>query len=156
MLISTPFAGFRDFILRGNVVDLAVAVVIGSAFTQLVNAFVAAFITPLIGMIGSQDATNALTFTVLGSVFPYGLFITALITFIIVCTIIYFAIVLPLMGWMSRLFPKRECPECLSDDLDAKATRCKYCCSVLPPLPKDRKVVAEDVDEVITNPNGNA
>ncbi|KAG7675258.1 hypothetical protein Ndes2526B_g08126 [Nannochloris sp. 'desiccata'] len=132
-------SGFRDFVLRGNVVDLAVAVVVGGAFKELINAFVAAFITPLFGMIGSSDATANLTFTANGSVFPYGLFINAVISFIIICFIVYVAIVLPLMGLMSRLFPIRTCPECMQEDIPVTATRCKYCCSVMEPIMKKSK-----------------
>jgi len=129
-------AGFRDFILRGNVVDLAVAVVVGSAFKDLIDAFVTSFITPLFGMIGSTDSTKDLEFTANGSTFPYGLFIDALIAFILICFIVYVAIVYPLMGLLARLFPSRTCPECMQDDIPVTAIRCKYCCSVLEPMMK--------------------
>ena len=125
---------FRDFILRGNVVDLAVAIVVGGALKDLVNAFVAAFITPLIGMIGTGNA-NDLYFVVLGSKFNYGLFINALLSFIIICTMVFFFIVLPLMRLLVRVYGEmRVCPECLQEDIPGKATRCKYCCASLPPL----------------------
>lgn len=145
-------AGFRDFILRGNVVDLAVAIVVGGAFKDLVDAFVAAFITPLIGMIGTGNS-NQLYFVVLGSKFQYGLFINALISFLIICILIYFLVVVPLMSLMRRVYPNlaflRSCPECCMDDLPGTATRCKYCCSSLPPLPKDSSSNPEDEEVVI-------
>jgi hypothetical protein len=119
---------------------LAVAIVVGGAFKDLINAFVAAFITPLIGMIGTGNS-NELYFVVLGSKFQYGLFINALISFLIICTLIYFIVVVPLMSLMRRVYPNlaflRSCPECCMDDLPGTASRCKYCCSSLPPLSKD-------------------
>jgi large conductance mechanosensitive channel len=132
---------FKKFVLRGNVVDLAVAVVIGAAFAAVVSAFVADFITPLIGAIfGKQDFKN-LFFTVNHSQFNYGAFVNALVSFLIVATVVFFAVVLPLNALMKRmnLLPKeepepetRECPQCLSD-IPVAAHRCAFCTSEVTP-----------------------
>ena len=126
---------FKKFVLRGNVVDLAVAVVIGAAFTAVITAFVKDFITPLIAAVfGKQNFSN-LYFTVNHSRFDYGAFINALLSFLIVATVVFFAVVLPLNALMKRmnLQPKdepepetRECPECLSD-IPVAARRCAFC-----------------------------
>ena len=125
---------FRDFIMRGNVVDLAVAVVIGAAFTQVVNAFVADLITPLIGAItGGDEFFAEKSFTVNGSEFLYGDLINQLLTFLIVAAVVFFAVVKPLNTLMARLRPERpvdrptrDCPECLSSIPEA-ARRCAFC-----------------------------
>jgi large conductance mechanosensitive channel len=88
--------GFKEFVLRGNVIDLAIAVVIGAAFGAVVTAFVADFITPLIAAIGGQRDFSALTFTVHKSTFKYGEFINAVISFVLIAAAIYFVVVLPL------------------------------------------------------------
>ena len=88
--------GFKEFILRGNVVDLAVAVVIGAAFTQVVNALVKDIITPVIAAIGGKPDFSTLSFTINKSTFLYGDFINAVISFVIVAAAIYFIVVLPL------------------------------------------------------------
>ena len=126
---------FKKFILRGSVVDLAVAVVVGVAFTAMVTAFVADLITPLIAAIfGKQDFGN-LYFTVHNSRFKYGSFLNAVISFLIVATVVFFAIVVPLTALMRRLnlVPTEEpapqtrpCPECLSD-IPVAARRCAFC-----------------------------
>jgi large conductance mechanosensitive channel len=132
---------FKKFILRGNVVDLAVAVVIGAAFTAVVTAFVKDFITPLIGAIfGTQDFSN-LYFTVNHSEFNYGAFINALLSFLIVATVVFFVVIIPLNMLMKRmnLLPKeepepetRDCPQCLSD-IPVAAHRCAFCTSEVTP-----------------------
>jgi large conductance mechanosensitive channel len=132
---------FKKFVLRGNVVDLAVAVVIGAAFTAVITAFVKDFITPLIAAIfGKQDFSN-LYFTVNHSQFNYGAFINALLSFLIVATVVFFAVVLPLNALMKRmnLLPKeepepetRECPQCLSE-IPVAAHRCAFCTSEVTP-----------------------
>jgi large conductance mechanosensitive channel len=94
--------GFRDFIMRGNVVDLAVAVVIGAAFKSVVDAFVNSIITPLIGAIGGNKSFSSLHFTIHKSVFTYGLLIQALISFLLVAGAIYFVVVLPLNALAER------------------------------------------------------
>ncbi len=88
--------GFKEFILRGNVVDLAVAVVIGAAFGAVVNSFVKDIITPIIAAIGGQPDFSTLTFTIHHSTFRYGAFINAVISFVIIAAAIYFVVVLPL------------------------------------------------------------
>lgn len=124
--------GFRDFLLRGNVVDLAIAVVIGAAFGVLVTAFVKDLITPLIAAIGGQPNFSALSFTINKSHFLYGDFINALIAFIILAAVIYFFVVVPYNRLMKRYkpmpepAPMRECPFCMSN-IPAAATRCPFC-----------------------------
>lgn len=130
---------FRDFVLRGNVVDLAVAVVIGAAFGAVVTAFVADFVTPLIAAIGGQPDFSRLTFTVNDSVFRYGDFINKLISFTIIAAVVFFFVIKPLNTVMARLKPQppvdqptRACPECLSDIPEA-ARRCAFCTAQVAP-----------------------
>ena len=124
---------FRDFVLRCNVVELAVAVVIGAAFGALVAAFVSSFITPLIAAIGGKPDFSALAFTINGSRFTYGVFFNAVITFLIIAAVIFFFVVRPLNAMMARFKPEpavdrivRPCPECLSD-IPEDARRCAFC-----------------------------
>ena len=130
--------GFRDFITRGNLLDLAVAVVIGTAFTAVVTAIVKDLITPLIAAIGGQPNFSKLTFTLHHSLFLYGDFLNALITFLIIAAVVYFLIVAPMARIMAR-FAKtvevttRECPECLST-IPIAATRCSSCTVQVPPV----------------------
>jgi large conductance mechanosensitive channel len=128
---------FKKFILRGNVVDLAVAVVVGVAFAAVVTAFVNDLITPLIAAIFGKPNFSGLTFTINHSQFRYGSFINALLSFLIIATVVFFAVVVPLTALMRRLnvLPKDEpepethpCPECLSD-IPVAARRCAYCTS---------------------------
>jgi large conductance mechanosensitive channel len=125
--------GFRDFILRGNVIDLAVAVVIGGAFGTIVTALVKDLITPLIAAIGGKPDFSNLFFTINGSKFMIGDFVNALISFLIMAAVIYFLIVLPMNAVMKRINSgknvdptEKTCPECLSQ-IPIKAKRCKYC-----------------------------
>ena len=113
--------GFRDFILRGNVVDLAVAVVIGAAFGAVVTSFVANIITPLIAAVFGQPDFSALTFTINGSKFLYGTFINSVVSFLLIALAVYFVVVVP-MNKMAELRARgkapedattRQCPECL-------------------------------------------
>ena len=132
--------GFRKFLLRGNVVDLAVAVVIGAAFGTVVTAFVAGFVTPLIGAFGGVPDLSAWTFTVNGSVFRPGVFLNALIAFVIVALVVYYFVVMPVQRMIDRHRPDdtapapatRECPECLSK-IPAAARRCAYCTAPVSP-----------------------
>jgi large conductance mechanosensitive channel len=132
--------GFRDFILRGNLVDLAVAVVIGAAFTAVITALVKDLITPLIAAIGGKPNFSNLAFTINSSRFQYGEFLNALITFLIVAAVVYFFVVQPVAALLDRLMPKKEvgptrgCPECLSD-IPAAARRCSFCTSEVQPEP---------------------
>ena len=123
--------GFRDFILRGNVVDLAVAVIIGAAFTGIVTSLTTDLINPLISAIGGKPDLSALTFTVHGGVFKYGNFLNALISFLIVASVVYFFVVLPINSLLLRLrgpapSTTKPCPQCLGD-IPLAATRCKFC-----------------------------
>ncbi len=129
--------GFRDFILRGNVIDLAVAVVIGGAFGSIVTALVKDLITPLVGAIGGNHDFSNLYFTVNDSKFMIGDFINSLISFIIIASVIYFLIVLPMNTLTKKISAGKKvdpsdktCSECLSL-IPIKAKRCKYCTSVL-------------------------
>ena len=124
---------FRDFILRGNVVELAVAVIIGAAFGVIVTALTASFITPLIALIGGKPDFGSLVFTISDTEFPYGQFLNALISFLIIAAVVFFFVVRPLNTLMARLRPEpavdrvvRPCPECLSDIPEA-ARRCMFC-----------------------------
>jgi len=102
---------FRAFILRGNVVDLAVAVVIGAAFTAVVNAFVAGIVTPLIAAVGGQSDFARLTFTINDSVFRYGAFFNAVISFLIIAAVIFFLVVKPLNALAARRKAEEPTPE---------------------------------------------
>ncbi|MEW1859604.1 large conductance mechanosensitive channel protein MscL [Streptomyces sp. NBC_00669] len=131
--------GFRAFLLRGNVVDLAVGIVVGAAFTALVNGFVGAFLTPIVGLVsGATGDFSHRNFHASGVTFPYGVFINAAISFVIVAAVIYFLVVLPMNRMQEKFFPKaasaptRECPECLSA-IPAAAKRCSACTAVLTP-----------------------
>jgi len=125
------FKGFREFIMRGNVVDLAVAVVIGVAFGAVVTALVKGILTPIIGAIFGTHDFSALHFTINGSVFQYGLFINALISFVLIAAAVYYVVVVP----MNKLAERRqrgqdpatkECPECLSE-IPHAAHKCAFC-----------------------------
>ena len=104
---SRVLKGFRDFIMRGNVVDLAVAVVIGAAFGAVVTAFATDFITPLIAAIGGKPDFSDAGFTINGSKFVYGSSINALISFLIVAAVIYFLVVMPMNALMARSAARR-------------------------------------------------
>jgi large conductance mechanosensitive channel len=130
--------GFRKFLLRGNVLDLAVAVVIGAAFTAVVGAFVKGFVTPLIGVFGGVPDFSSIYFTVNNSRFLVGEFINALLYFIMVAAIIYFLVVLPVNRMNERIQPPaptktRDCPECLSK-IPAAARRCAFCTAQVEPV----------------------
>jgi large conductance mechanosensitive channel len=130
-------SGFKSFVLRGNMIDLAVAVVIGAAFGAVVNELVKDLITPLIAALGGQPNFDGLYFTVNHSRFLYGRFLDALISFLIVAAVVYYLVVLPYTRVRDRFekppaAPKtRECPECLST-IPAGARRCAHCTAVLP------------------------
>lgn len=124
---------FRQFLLRGNVVDLAVGVVIGAAFSQMVQALVKDFITPLIAAIGGQPDFSSLSFEINGSKFLYGEFLNALISFILIAFVVFFFVVRPVNRLVDRFKSgetpaptTRKCPECLSD-IPKEARRCAQC-----------------------------
>ena len=109
---------FRDFVLRGNVVELAIAVVIGAAFGALVTSFVASFITPLIAAIGGKPDFSSLAFTVNGSRFTYGAFFNALLSFLIIAAVIFFVVVRPLNALAARRKADEEPePEAPAEDI---------------------------------------
>jgi large conductance mechanosensitive channel len=128
---------FKQFVLRGNLVDLAVAVVIGTAFGAVITSLVGNVITPLIAaIIGKPDFSN-LTFTINHSTFRYGAFINSLISFIVIATVVFFLVIKPVNAFMRRTGmapasdPKMiDCPECLTE-IPEKARRCPNCTSNL-------------------------
>jgi large conductance mechanosensitive channel len=130
--------GFKQFILRGNVLDLAVAVVIGAAFGAVVTSFVTNILTPLIAAIVGKPDFSALNFTVNGAVISYGTFLNALIAFLLVAGAVYFFMVAPMNAWKARAArsavpadpTSKKCPECLSE-IPVGARRCAFCTSVV-------------------------
>jgi large conductance mechanosensitive channel len=131
---------FRTFLLRGNVVDLAVGIVIGAAFGTIVNSVVAGLITPIFAAIGGKPNFAALSFTINGSHFHYGLVINALISFLVVATAVFFLVVRPVNALMSRFRtepdvaePTRHCPECRSE-IPQRARRCAFCTATVQPV----------------------
>ena len=130
--------GFREFLMRGNVVDLAVGVVIGGAFGAVVTALVKSFIEPLIALIAGKPDFNGIGFDIAGTKFPVGLIITALVMFILTAAAIYFFVVLPVNALAARAkrgeLPAdpttKKCPECLSE-IPIAARKCAHCTSVV-------------------------
>ena len=125
--------GFKQFLLRGNVVDMAVGIVIGAAFGAVVTGFVKDLLTPLIAAIVKQPDFSSLTFTINGSKFLYGDFINALLSFLIIAAAVYFFVVVPINAMIARSRKEppadpttRKCPECLSE-IPISARRCAFC-----------------------------
>ena len=123
--------GFKAFIMQGNVIDLAVAVVVGTAFTAVVKAFVADILTPFIAAIAGKPNFSKLEFTVHHSQFPIGLFLNAVLSFLIIASVVYWLVVSPTVALTARLAKKadattKDCPECLST-IPIAASRCMYC-----------------------------
>ena len=137
---SGTLSGFGTFILRGNVVDLAVGIVIGAAFGTLVTSFVSNVITPLIPAPGGSLSSWAIIIPYTGKPLSIGTFINAIIAFLVIAAVIYYFVVLPVNALLARYKPKeveappttRDCPYCLSS-VPLNATRCAYCTSPLPP-----------------------
>lgn len=131
-------SGFRQFILRGNVLDLAVAVVIGGAFGAVVTAFVKDLLTPLVAAAVGQPDFSAITFSVNGSQFLIGDFMNALLSFMLISAAVYFFVVVPMNAFIARLRrgeappdpTTKKCPECLSD-VPIAAGRCAFCTTPL-------------------------
>src|SRR4051812_1202185 len=131
--------GFKQFLLRGNVLDLAIAVVIGGAFGTVVTALVKDLITPLIAAIVGQPDFSAIAFTVNGSKFLIGDFINAIVSFLLIAFAVYFFIVMPMNTLTARMRrgeaspdpTTKKCPECMSEVAIA-ARRCAFCTSALP------------------------
>jgi len=125
--------GFRDFILRGNVVDLAVAVVIGAAFTGIIGSLVKDIINPLIAAIFKKPDFSYLYLTINGGKITYGNFLNQVINFLLISAAVYFIFVLPINKLMAKFFPAKAeppktkpCPQCLSD-IPVEAKRCAFC-----------------------------
>lgn len=128
--------GFKQFLLRGNVVDMAVGIVVGAAFGGVVTGFVKDLLTPLIAAIAKQPDFSALTFTLNGSKFLYGDFINTLLSFVIIAGAVYFFVVVPINALIARARREppadpttRKCPECLSE-IPINARRCSFCTQV--------------------------
>ncbi len=144
---------FKTFLIRGNILDLAVAVVVGAAFNNVVTALVKDIITPLIGAVGAKGNFSGLEFTVRNSTFMYGDFINAILTFLINAAAIFFLVVKPANAILARIKKKedkesekgkkdeleeRECPECLSL-IPSQAKRCKFCTAEVTPVTTGKK-----------------
>jgi large conductance mechanosensitive channel len=131
---------FKQFLLRGNVIDLAVAFVVGAAFAALVQAAVADLLTPLVAAVFGQPDFSALSFTINGSTFRYGHFLNVLIAFVTVAFVVFFFVVKPI-NRLTELSRRREspdpstrkCPECLSE-IPIDARRCAFCTSEVAPV----------------------
>ncbi|MES1246355.1 MAG: large conductance mechanosensitive channel protein MscL [Actinomycetota bacterium] len=124
---------FRQFLLRGNLVDMATGIVVGVAFTAVVTAFVADLITPLIAAIGGQHDFSNLAFTVHNSTFKYGAFINALLAFVLIAAVVFFLVIKPVNRLMTRYKTEpeveqttKDCPRCLSA-IPIAATKCAFC-----------------------------
>ncbi|MGW3686608.1 large conductance mechanosensitive channel protein MscL [Streptomyces sp. NPDC005125] len=139
--------GFKDFILRGNVISMAIGLAVGAAFTAVVTGFSTAFITPLIGLATGSvgDFSNA-RFTVEGAEFPYGKFLAAAIAFLITAAVLYFCVVVPMTKVQNRFASSkdqkvdikaalRDCPRCYTE-IPAIASRCAHCTSEIKPAPE--------------------
>jgi large conductance mechanosensitive channel len=153
--VGSQLGGFRKFILRGNVVDLAVGIVIGAAFTSVVQALVKDLITPLIGIVGGIPDFSTWTATVNGSRFLIGDFINALISFVILAAVVYFFVVQPVNRLMDKYrsepqpAPTKVCSECLSK-IPELARRCAHCSAQLD-LPSE---AVQEVMRRIAAPSG--
>ena len=130
---------FRMFLLRGNVIDLAVAVVIGTAFGAVVTSFVDNLLTPIITAIVGEPDFSGLTFTINNSVFGYGAFLTALISFVLIAAAVFFVVIKPMNALVARMRHEeppdpttRKCPECLSE-IAMAARRCAFCTAQVQP-----------------------
>ncbi len=126
---------FKAFLLRGNVIDLAVAVVIGASFKSIVDAFVSDLVTPLIGAFGGEPDFSSLDFTINSSRFLYGDFLNQVISFVIIAAVIFFFVITPVNALMARAKKEppadptlKKCPECISD-IPVNAKRCAFCTS---------------------------
>ena len=130
--------GFKQFILRGNVVDMAVGVVVGAAFASVVGAFTKDLLTPFIAAVVSKSDFSAIQFTINGSIFAVGDFINALVSFLLVAASVYFFVVTPINALVSRMRKApapadpttKKCPECLSE-IPIDARRCAHCAQPL-------------------------
>ena len=131
--MRSVLAEFREFVLRGNLVDLAIAVVLGAAFGAVVTSAVENLVTPLIAAVGGQPDFSRLSFTINGSRFGYGALLNALISFALIAAVVFFLVIKTINALTAHLKPERPvdqptraCPECLSD-IPEKARRCAFC-----------------------------
>jgi large conductance mechanosensitive channel len=129
--------GFKQFLLRGNVVDMAVGVVIGAAFGGVVTGFTKDLLTPIISAVAGKPDFSAIKFTVNGSAFLLGDFINAIVSFLIIAAAVYYMVVLPVNALVSRARKEppadpttKKCPECLSE-IPIQAKRCAFCTSAI-------------------------
>ncbi len=129
--------GFRDFILRGNVMDLAVAVIVGAAFTAIVTSLTVNIINPLLGAIIGKPNFDYLVGHVNGAEIKYGTFLTSVVNFLLIAAVVYFLLVVPTQYLLKRFNPPKAeplsthaCPQCLGD-IPLAATRCKFCAQLL-------------------------
>jgi large conductance mechanosensitive channel len=131
--------GFKQFLLRGNVVDLAVGVVIGAAFGSVVNSLVKGLLTPFIAAVVKQPDFSSISFTIHGSKFLFGDFVNSVVSFVIIACAVYFAVVLPMNALTARMQREdkptqpntKKCPECLSE-IPIDARRCAHCTQPVP------------------------
>ncbi len=131
-------SGFKKFLVQGNVIDLAVAVVIGAAFGAIVTSFVADLLTPLISAFGGLPDFSSLTLKVGEAQFRYGNFLNTLVSFVVIAAVVYFLVVRPYSRHKERAAGReevahRECPECLSE-IPRAASRCSQCCAEVAPV----------------------
>lgn len=138
--------GFKQFLLRGNAVDLAVGVVIGAAFGNVVNSMVKGLLTPFIAAVVKQPDFSSIYFTIHGSKFLVGDFVNAVVSFLIIAAAVYFVVVLPMNALLGKLHEQdkptqpstKKCPECLSE-IPIAARRCAHCTQ---PVPVDQPATA--------------
>jgi large conductance mechanosensitive channel len=131
--------GFKQFLLRGNVVDLAVGVVIGAAFGSVVSSLVKGLLTPFIAAVAKQPDFSSISFTIHGSKFLFGDFVNSVVSFIIIASAVYFAVVLPMNALIAKIQREdkptqpstKKCPECLSE-IPIAARRCAHCSQPVP------------------------
>ena len=130
-------AGFKNFIMRGNLIELAVAVVIGTQFSNLVKQFVSSFVNPLLSLVGGTPDFGKFSFTIGKATFTYGQFLTVTLTFLISALVVYYAMVLP-ASRLLKLFERnkdattRDCPECTMS-IPIAARRCPQCTAEIAP-----------------------
>jgi large conductance mechanosensitive channel len=138
-------SGFKNFIMRGNLVELAVAVVIGTQFSNLVKQFVQSFVNPLLSLAGGKPDFGTLTFTVRKATFAYGAFLTDVLSFLIAALVVYYVMVLPVSRLLqlferNRAATTRDCPECTSS-IPVAARRCPECTAeIMPATEQPQKI----------------
>jgi large conductance mechanosensitive channel len=133
------FKGFKNFLMQGDLIVIAVGLVVALAFSTLIKAFTDNIITPLINSVAGKSSSSGLGWVLNGQTINVGAFVSAIIYFIIFMAVIYFVLVVPYKAYMKRqgttVFgnpaPTKKCPHCLSGDLPVDATKCKYCASEL-------------------------